>query len=66
MESTTATPSAAATTSAPAVIDTPQPALPRPVFLTALIVAVALPVILLILLVIVMIATQYNFLNWME
>ncbi len=54
----------ATTLSAPA---TPAPvALPRPVMWTALAVAAALPVILLATLIIVMIATQYNFLNWME
>ena len=45
---------------------TTRPVLPRPVFWTALVIAAALPVILLVTLVIVMVATQYNFLNWME
>ena len=62
METITATPSAALT---PAAVST-QPALPRPVLWTALIIALALPAILLATLVIVMVATQYNFLNWME
>lgn len=47
--------------------DTPaRAALPRPVTWTVLAIAAALPVILLATLIIVMIATQYNFLNWME
>ena len=58
MEPTTVTPSAVAPTT--------QSALPRPVLWTALAIAAALPVILLVTLVIVMVATQYNFLNWME
>ena len=64
MEPTTATPSAVLTPSA--IAPTTQPALPRPVLWTALAIAAALPVILLVTLVIVMVATQYNFLNWME
>ncbi len=47
--------------------DTPaRAALPRLVTWTVLAIAAALPVILLATLIIVMIATQYNFLNWME
>ena len=45
---------------------TTQPVLPRPALWTALIIAAVLPVILLVTLIIVMVATQYNFLNWME
>ena len=53
-------------TTLPPTADKPQPPLPRPVFWTALAIAAALPVILLVTLVVVMLATQYNFLNWME
>ncbi len=57
----------AAVTASPVAVAAPaQVALPRPVVWTALAIAVALPVILLTTLIIVMIATQYNILNWME
>ena len=52
------------TTATPAV--PAKPALPRPVFWTALAIAAALPAILLATLILIMTATQYNFLNWME
>ena len=54
------------TTTTPAAVTPAQAVLPRPVLWTALAIAVALPVILFATLIIVMLATQYNFLNWME
>ncbi len=64
MEPTTATPSAAVTT--PAQTAPAQAVLPRPVMWTALAIAAALPFVLLATLIIVMVAFQYNILNWME
>ena len=55
-------PAASAVTAAPSA----QGSLPRPVIWTALIIAAALPVILLITAVVVMLSLNYNFLNWME
>lgn len=67
MEPTTAaTPSAAVTTPAAQTAPTQRPALPHPTMWIALAIAAALPFILLTTLIIVMIAFQYNFLNWME
>ncbi len=43
-----------------------QPALPRSVVVAAVIVAAALPAILLGAVVTLLIAANYNFLNWME
>ncbi len=65
MEPITATPATVLTPASPAAVSA-RPALPRPVLWTALIIALALPAILLATLVILMVATQYNFLNWME
>ncbi len=59
---------AAAAPAAPAVTDSPaaRGPLPRPVIWTAVIVAAALPVILLIASIVVILSLNYNFLNWME
>ena len=57
--------SSPATSSSPAKAGT-QPALPRSVVMAAVIVAAALPAILLGALVTLMVAANYNFLNWME
>ena len=43
-----------------------QPALPRAVVVAAVVIAAALPAILLGALVTLLIAANYNFLNWME
>lgn len=43
-----------------------QPALPRPVVVTAVVVAAVLPAILLGVLITLLVAANYNFLDWME
>lgn len=57
--------SSPATSSSPAKTST-QPALPRSVIVASVILAAALPAILLGAIVTLMVAANYNFLNWME
>ncbi len=57
--------SSPATSSLPSKAAT-QPALPRSVVVAAVVVAAALPAILLGAIVTLMVAANYNFLNWME
>ena len=58
----------AAAPAAPAVTASPaaRGPMPRPVVWTAVIVAAALPVILLIASILLILNLNYNFLNWME
>ena len=51
---------------APTTPSNGKQALPRPYFWAAVIVAAVLPIILLVTLFAVMVATNYNFLDWME
>ncbi len=60
--------SPASAPAAPAMTASPasRGPLPRPIVWTAVIVAAALPVVLLIAAVVVALSLNYNFLNWME
>lgn len=54
-------------TTAPAVIiDTPRTPLSRRYVWAAVIIATALPVIILATVIILLVSTNYNFLEWME
>lgn len=53
-------------TTAPIVIDTPRPPLSRRYVWTAVVIAVALPVIILASVLILLVSANYNFLEWME
>ena len=55
-------PAASAVTASPAA----RGPMPRPILWIALLVAAALPIILLVTAVVVMLSLNYNFLNWME
>ncbi len=57
------TPSATVTTTPSA---NPSKPLPRAAYWGALIVAAALPLVLLVTLILVLVSTNYNFLEWME